>query len=1683
MIAVDGGVSFPQWENLGLRTAQHYGSSIAVYQLPVDPLIGPSLTPMVRELLQSTELSIYPVFAHIDSSESVKPGSKDKIDPTTGVSVATKDLHVRWANSDDPALFNGEAQQYLSDLVGVESVRRLSGTPDQFVVTLNDDDAFQTLSAANAFDADPNLQWAIPDWYHQIEKFAVPNDPLFGNQWHADNTGQFGSLVDHDVNLPEAWDINAGGSADIVVGVIDDGVANDHEDLTVWVNPGENGADEDNNGWTNDVNGWNFVNNNNNSSYTADGDNHGTSVAGLAAADGDNGIGVVGGAYNSPVISARIFDGSSVASTANIAASIYYMAGRTEDGTGTWASADVVNNSWGGGPDSVAISDALVYGTTLGGDGSGIPFLFATGNSGRGFLASFPARYSTTIEGVIAVGATGNTGDISTFSQGGAPVDIVAPSNANFAAGTVTIETTDLMGTIGYADGNYTGAGATGFGGTSAATPISTGIAALALAELEAQAIDLTPGQFRDLMRANTRLIADLEHDAEGHNLDAGYGMIDAHSLLRNIGSAEISVLSSTEELLDGAGQVDFGSTDVGVPVESHILIRNQGTSDLDITSLTLPGGDFSVQTDGTPATLGPGQRLSVPLVFNPSSAGESVETLTIASADPDEPDFEVELRGLGTVIIVQGTVFEDREGDGIQDPVNEVVPGTRVFLDLNQNGVLDLGTTFEATTPVNIVDLSTVLSPIDVAGITAYDRIEVNLDITHTFVSDLTIELVAPDGTAVTLADGVGGFGDNFVDTTFDDSATTSINEGSAPFTGVFRPEEPLSNLLDLDANGTWNLRVFDAFNGDEGAIERWSLIIGAAEPSASTDDTGLYEFRNIPDGTYDFGFADDAVWSAVSPSGPISIDIVDGAPLQVIDFGIAKNDVAYIQTFRDNDGDGALSEGDGFLDDPFLFIDSNSNGVFDPGAVLSIDPNLAITDNNTITSVQSVSGFVGTPADIDVVVNASHTFTGDVTITLTGPGGETATLVERRGGGGNDFIQTVFDDEAPTAIASAGAPFTGRFMPETPLSVFAGVNPNGDWTLSVQDSAGGDTGVLENWELRLLNDGQIEIGADGWTEWPISDGGAAVGLAIEEAFEYTVPVSGIRELTPDGTPQLGLLYGARRKPPALGGKVFVDRDGDNAVHPTEPGVDNAIVFLDGNGNGVQDFASEFIQDADVLIDTFFPTTSMLGVSGRPVIDGDLRVSLDIDYSAAGSLQVDLIAPGGTRITLVNDVGGTDDDFTGTFFDDNAETSIIDGTAPFNGTFRPIEPLSTFDGLDPNGTWTLEVTTDSARDSGTLLGWSLVMGSDEPSITTDSQGDFGFFNLDDGEYNVAMLMPADWSGTGATSYTRTVNGTNPSFSDLHFGIAQNDHAYVVTFMDENADGIIDPGETVMPATGLFVDSNENGLFDPIASETYENTDDLAIGDNATFSSEINVPDTGETVADLQVELNLTHTFTADLGIDLVAPDGSTRVNLFNRRGGSGNDLLGTRFDDAADTDISSGVAPFTGTFRPEELLSTFDGLATDGTWTLEVTDNAGGDQGTLLDWSLTVVTQISEPTMSTDEHGWHAAPLENGASATIGVIPIDGLEFTVPPTGLMTMTGDGTPQTNMRFGLRPEPANALIARRAIFYAGSTGADISDAGDAEAAIDTSKSVLLPGESSTFANYSSYFRGLNGMIVD
>ena len=249
------------------------------------------------------------------------------------------------------------------------------------------------------------IRWAEPDFIQEWQPAATPNDPLFSDQWHLLNTGQGSGVPGADARLPDAWDVETGDGG-IVIAVLDDGVQLDHPDLPIFTNPDEvpgDGMDNDGNDLPDDIHGWDFFSMDNDGKGDNNPDpcgsdpclegigSHGTAVAGVAAARGDNSLGSSGACQNCMILPIRIATHevppakASFTEDSRIADAINYAA----------SLADVLNNSWGGGSPSAAITTAIEMATSQGRDGRGAPVFFATGNSATGYvtrtLAGIPA--------------------------------------------------------------------------------------------------------------------------------------------------------------------------------------------------------------------------------------------------------------------------------------------------------------------------------------------------------------------------------------------------------------------------------------------------------------------------------------------------------------------------------------------------------------------------------------------------------------------------------------------------------------------------------------------------------------------------------------------------------------------------------------------------------------------------------------------------------------------------------------------------------------------------------------------------------------------------------------------------------------------------------------------------------------------------------------------------------------------------------------------------------------------------------------------------------------------------------------------------------------------------------------------------------------------------------------------
>ncbi|MHC4243925.1 MAG: S8 family serine peptidase, partial [Planctomycetota bacterium] len=278
------------------------------------------------------------------------------------------------------------------------------------------------------FNESGNVLYAEPNYKYKL--FVVPNDPMFSDLWGLENTGQTGGVEDADIDAPEAWDLETG-DPEIIVAITDTGIDYTHPDLAdnMWVNSAElNGdpnVDDDNNGYIDDIYGYDFAGAVAADMSDGDGDPldnhfHGTHVAGVVGAVGNNGEGVVGVCWNVKLMALKIFADDYRPAEPDIFVSEAVQAIQYAVDNG----AKVINASWGGDYFSQSLYDAI-----KGAGEAGLLFVAAAGNDfGRDndVKPTYPASYD--LDNIISVMSSDHNDEMSVFSNyGAASVDIAEP--------------------------------------------------------------------------------------------------------------------------------------------------------------------------------------------------------------------------------------------------------------------------------------------------------------------------------------------------------------------------------------------------------------------------------------------------------------------------------------------------------------------------------------------------------------------------------------------------------------------------------------------------------------------------------------------------------------------------------------------------------------------------------------------------------------------------------------------------------------------------------------------------------------------------------------------------------------------------------------------------------------------------------------------------------------------------------------------------------------------------------------------------------------------------------------------------------------------------------------------------------------------------------------------------------
>lgn len=976
-----------------------------------------------------------------------------------------------------------------------------------------------------------DIAWAEPNVIvHRGEDFT-PNDPQYSA------SGQyFHRIAQTDL----AWDTQMG-QPSIIVAVTDDGVGYNHPDLTdnIWINPGEipgNGVDDDGNGFIDDVRGWDFSGNDNNP-LPAGSSTHGTHVSGIIAARTHNATGVAGtaGGNGSAGSGVRIMPvrwaGTTSWTATAVANSFTYAANN---------GAKIVNSSYNfdGFAGNATVNAAFEYSYS-----KGVLHFNSAGNNSQ----LNPPRGVFTQPLFVA---SLDSGDVrSSFSNYGDFVDISGSGSS-------------ILSTTTSSDG--TGVSYSNSSGTSMSTPHAAGVAALLWSQ--------NPSWTREQLVAVLLGSADIV-DAENPNF------------LNWLGTGRVNAYRGLTQPLPPprlGRTINMDATGLPLPAPSSFTIFTPMR--LDPASVT--AANFELRGDGPDNTFDTADDVIVPLVINAgaayqvgtnslvftksgggSFAADNYRFTAFSGATKLRDAFGTALDGdldglaggnyvrnftwlTANVNSISGRHFLDFNGNGLRDAATDVnltnAPGT-LYLDANNDGIRNTATTtFTSNVAVSIPAVGRVTSTITVSGMTApiFD-LDASINISHPRLSDLDIFLVSPHGTRIALATDVGGSGANFTNTRFSDEAATAITSGSAPFSGTFRPEVPLSNFDNQSANGVWTLEIVDdnpAPLAGTTKLNSWSLFVETVETSTSTDTAGNYTFTNLAAGNYTVRSLNPADHSPTAANKSYSVTLAAGGTSANNDFGFGRNGTVYGVVVNDLNANGTPDKTEPLLDGRTIFHDANNDGFFDTSGLVTIasaNVPLTISDNTTINSTLAVSGVIGPLTDVNVKLNITHTYVGDLRLRLVGPTGVAVTLVDSHGGSGDNFTNTIFDDQAATLITSASAPFTGTFRPVSPLTAFNGLTPNGTWKLEITDLFSGDTGTLNSWSISITGgETSVVTASSGTFAMPLPAGSQTLRLLPQVGWRPTNPNDGAMTLAVSKTAPLtdqNFLIAADSLPPSV--------------------------------------------------------------------------------------------------------------------------------------------------------------------------------------------------------------------------------------------------------------------------------------------------------------------------------------------------------------------------------------------------------------------------------------------------------------------------------------------------------------------------------------------------------------------
>ncbi len=984
--------------------------------------------------------------------------------------------------------------------------------------------------------------------------------------------------------------------------------------------------------------------------------------------------------------------------------------------------------------------------------------------------------------------------------------------------------------------------------------------------------------------------------------------------------------------------EVTFSEAVTGVTQSDFVLSSaSTGTAANAITSISGSGSQYfvtvSASSDGTynldlVQNHGIEDSADNPLTDTATTGVDHTYTVNTVPADTTAPTLTSIERYNPAVattdtqtLVYEVTFSEDVTG----------VDKTDFALSFDSTGGPDPGTGTGQFTQTNspstaIAGDQDVVDTISVSNSGNAASVSVDLNITHTYISDLKVDLVAPDGTAKTLHNRSGGSSDDIIAT--------------------YTP-----NFNGASISGTWTLQINDDYpSADDGVLNSWTLTINYGDtadvpsPITSISGSGSQYFVTVSassDGTYNLDLVqnhgiEDSADNPLTDTATTGVDhtyTVNTVPADTTAPTLTSieryNPVAATTDSQTLVYEVTFSEDVTGVDKIDFALSSDSTGGSSSAQFTQTrSPAIAITAANTITDTITVTGS-GTVTSVSVAVDVSHTYKGDLKVDLIAPDGTIKTVHNRSGGSADDIDQTYTPD-------------------------FAGVPIAGIWTLQINDNyATADDGTLNSWTL-TINPGSSSSD----TSNPVTsisgsgDTYQVTVLATQDGTYNLDLISSGHDITDkssnpltDVTPTTGTdeTYTVNTVPadttaPTLSSIERYNPSTENTDNQTltykvifsedVTGVDKTDFALSSDSTGGSSSA-QFTQTRSpaIAITAANTITDTITVTGSGTVTS-VSVAVDVSHTYKGDLKVDLIAPDGTIKTVHNRSGGSADDIDQTYTPD-------------------------FAGVPIAGIWTLQINDNYATaDDGTLNSWTLTINpgsssSDTSNPVTSISGSGDTYQVtvlatQDGTYNLDLISSGhditdkssnpltDVTPTTGTDETYTVNTvpadtTAPTLSSIerYNPSTENTDNQTLTYKV-----IFSEDVTGVDKTDFALSSDSTGGSSS-AQFTQTRSPAIAITAANTITDTITVTGSG-TVTSVSVAVDVSHTYKGDLKVDLIAPDGTIKT-VHNRSGGSADDIDQT--------------------YTPD-----FAGVPIAGIWTLQINDNyATADDGTLNSWTLTI--------------------------------------------------------------------------------------------------------------------------------